>query len=118
MLFCGHVDPRGPINDQEELVAWLASAGQNGVGRNVENPSDLGDELSLATAFKERDFLEPFNPVVLVRPPSGGDGFEATLSIVWIRPVHYPNDHFHSGPPVSVAPPPVPEYSLFLSALE
>src|ERR1700730_871795 len=90
MLFCGHVDPRGPINDQEELVAWLASAGQNGVGRNVENPSDLGDELSLAAAFKERDSLEPFNPVVLVRPPSGGDGFEATLSIVWNRPVHHP----------------------------
>ena len=120
MLFGGHIDSRGPVNDEEELVAWLASTGYDSVSRDVENPGDLGEtpELSLAATFKERDSLEPLNLVVLPSCTSGGDGFQATFSIVRNRPVHHPADQFHSGPPVSVAPMPVPEYSLFSSALE
>src|SRR6266566_7457657 len=113
MLFGGHVDSRGPVNDEEELVAGLASTGYDSVSRDVEDPGDLGEtpELSLAATLKERDFLEPLNLVVLLSPEARGDGSQATLRIVRNRAVHDPADEFHCGPPVSFAPTPVPEYS-------
>ena len=59
VLFGGHHDSRGPIKEQEELVAWLASTGQDGTSRDVEDPGDLGDtpELPLAAGLEERVLL-------------------------------------------------------------
>ena len=56
VLFGGHHDSRGPIKEQEELVARLAGTSQDGASRDVEDPGDLGDtpELSLAAGLKER----------------------------------------------------------------
>ena len=91
-LLRGHLDARGAVEDEEELVAGVVRAGQHGAGRGIDDLCDPGDapELPLAASLKNRDVLEPLDLVPLLDGGPGGDGFRSSLGIVGDSSVHHP----------------------------
>jgi hypothetical protein len=101
----GHIDARGSVEDEEELVAGLVRTGKHGAGRGIKDPCDSSDapELPLAAFLKNPDSLESLDLVPLLDGGPGRNGFQSSLGIVGDRSVHHPADEFHGAPPIRFA---------------
>src|SRR5262245_30330115 len=88
------------VEDQEEIVAGGARAGQDGVGRHLENLADARDPLELLAraALEQADFLQTLDPIVLADAPAEeAPAHGLAAGVVGNRAVEDPTDQFHGS---------------------
>jgi hypothetical protein len=96
MLFGGHVDPRGPINDQEELVAWLASAARGGHATDSGLPGAPEHSAHRPVHGASAESLQ--GPLVLTPPRRTAP----TVRLLAVRQLH--RSSVHADPPWTGTP--------------
>src|SRR5262249_42012726 len=92
------LDTRVAVEDEEEVVAGRTDAGQDGVGRDLENLADLGDPLELLAraALQQAHFLQARHAIVLADAPTEeAPAHGLAARVVGNRAVEDPADQFH-----------------------